>query len=119
MPTHADDLDNCLQGKDAYEDNIDDVQCFGVDFCLSIMFHRHRDHVADDEQDDCQLKLGVDRHIKEECLKLVLQKRKVKSVHMLDSVQPTIRLIVFYGTQVDVFIKRQLGFAGKPLGVLQ
>ena len=93
MPSHADDLDDCLQGKDAYEDNIDDVQCFGVHFRLSIMFHGHRDHVADDEQDDGQLKLGVDRHVEEERLNLVLQERKVKSVHVVDSVQPRTCLI--------------------------
>ena len=96
MPSHADDLDDCLQGKDADEDHIDDVQCFGVGFRLSIMFHGHRDHVADDEQDDGQLKLGVDRHVEEERLNLVLQKRKVKSVHMVDSGQPSSRPVASF-----------------------
>ena len=47
MPPHADDLDECFQGKDACEGHVDDVERLGVNFRLAVMFDGHRDHVEE------------------------------------------------------------------------
>ena len=72
MPSHSYDFDDGFQCEDGGEQQIHNVQGVGVCIWHTVVLDGHGDHVEEYEDDDRQLKLCTDRHVKEKALDSIL-----------------------------------------------